>query len=61
MASITSDSKSPYLIISFFESGQYFAIYAKKTGTGVFKWQFSGYSFRGLDIDDANLTVSNFL
>lgn len=61
-ADVTSgyNTPNPNLIISFFESGQYFAIYASKTANGIFKWKFSGYSFKGMEINDANFNVRDF-
>lgn len=49
--------KHPFLLLSFFESGQYFAIYAKTVAAGVYKWVFSNFNYKGIEIKDANLNV----
>lgn len=51
----------PNLMISYFESGQYFAIYSTKLGVSSFRWTFSGYNFRGMEITDANFNVRDFM
>lgn len=52
---------NPRLLLSFFECGQYFAIYARNVGNNIFKWTFTGFNYKGMMINDADLNVTDFL